>query len=162
MKTVLPLPIVLSCLCLLGLLNAGCAAIPGTKPLPPKVSLIGVRPLNLSLTKQKLAFKLKVVNPNRFDLPMESLQFAASFAGQEIAKGSSDKPVTLPARGEAELEVTVNAGIVQVLERFRSMIEGGTIELDYGVKGTVKLANWPRRIPFDVVGELEDPTTVRE
>jgi len=54
------------------------------------------------------------------------------------------------------MEVSVNAGISRVLERFRNMISEGTIELDYGVKGNIKLANWPTRIPFDVEGELNE------
>jgi len=120
------------------------------------LALISVRPLNLSLSNQKLAFKLRVKNPNSYDLPMQSLKFTARFAGQDIAEGASDKAVTLPAKGEAVMEVSVNAGINRVLERFRNMISSGTIELDYGVKGNIKLANWPTRIPFDVEGELNE------
>lgn len=138
-------------------IQPGCAAIPGSKPQSPNVSIASVRPLNLSLTRQKLGFSLRVENPNSFDLPLEALEFTARFAGQDIATGSSREKVTIPANGEAFVEVEVVAGINKMLGQFRAMIDSKTLELDYGVTGTVKLANWPRRIPFNVEGELDDP-----
>jgi LEA14-like dessication related protein len=138
-------------------MQPGCAAIPGSKPQSPNVTIASVRPLNLSLTRQKLGFSLRVENPNSFDLPLQALDFTARFAGQDIATGSSHEKVTIPANGEAIVEVEVIAGIDKMLSQFRTMIDSKTLELDYGVTGTVKLANWPRRIPFNVEGELEDP-----
>jgi len=148
---------ILTSICLWLTLNA-CAAIPGSKPESPTVRIASVRPLNLSLTEQKLGFKLRVENPNNFDLPLEALNFTASFAGEDIAEGSSDEKITIPAKGEAIVDVAVTAGINKMLNRFRSMIDSKTLQLDYGVTGTVKLANWPRRIPFNVDGELDAPT----
>ena len=133
----------------------GCASIPTSKPEAPKVTVASVRPLNLSLTRQKLAFRLRVQNPNNFDLPLQQMNFIAKFAGQEIAEGSSDERVTIPANGEAILEVSVTAKIAEMLNQFRAMIDSDTLELDYGVTGTVKLANWPARIPFNVDGVLD-------
>ena len=37
------------------------------------------------------------------------------------------------------------------------MLEERTLDLDYGVSGSVRLANWPARIPFDVDGVIENP-----
>ena len=136
---------------------AGCSTFGGVRPEAPKVSVVSVRPLNLSLSRQQLLFRLHVANPNPFPVELQSLDFTASFAGEEIAEGLSNDEVTLPARGEALMDVEVDAGFDRVLERFRRMIERRELALDYAVEGHVKLANWPRRIPFDVDGELENP-----
>lgn len=135
----------------------GCASILGVRPEPPAVTLAGVRPLSLSMTRQQLEFRLRVSNPNRFELPLEALNFTASFAGEDFASGESNEEVTIPARGEAFVNVMVDAGLAQILTRFRSMLDAGTLALDYGVSGTVKLANWPRLIPFDADGVLDNP-----
>lgn len=148
-------------LVLLSCALAGCAAMSAVRPKPPVVSVAGVRPLNLSLTKQRLRFRLLVENPNAFDLPVDSLDFVAKVGDERIARGSSDEPVVVPANGEAELSVDVTAGIDTVMDRVRSMLKDRTIDLDYRVDGTVKLANWPKRIPFDVDGTLENPLKSR-
>lgn len=143
-------------ICILTVLAApGCATILSKKPLAPVVKIAAVRPLNLSFTKQRLAFTLQVHNPNDYDLPLENLDFVASLAGDNIATGKSDQAVTLPANGEATVEVEVEARINQLLSQLQSMLSTNSINLEYGVKGHVKLANWPTRIPFDVVGEFE-------
>ena len=142
-------------------LAGGCAALPSVRPEPPKVSVAGVRPLNISLTRQRLEFRLRVENPNDYDLPLRSLDFAARLAGEEFATGRSDERVTIPANGEAEIKVDVTTGIDRLLGRMRSMLDDRTLDLDYGVTGSVKLANWPRRIPFDVTGVLENPRAPR-
>ncbi|MCB1754550.1 MAG: LEA type 2 family protein [Gammaproteobacteria bacterium] len=134
-----------------------CSSLPLTKPEAPIVSVADVRPLNLSFTEQRLAFTLRVENPNAYDLPLEGLDFIASFAGHEIATGESHQEVTIPAKGEAMLEVEVKAGVDKLISQFQSMLNAQEINLDYGVKGRVKLANWPSRIPFDVKGEIAPP-----
>lgn len=139
----------------IGLLLSGCATMLPKKPQAPIVKIAAVRPLNLSFTQQRLAFTLQVHNPNTYDLPLQSLDFVASLAGNKIATGKSDQEVTLPANGEATVEVVVEARVDKLISQFQSMLSATSINLEYGVKGHVKLANWPTRIPFDVVGEYE-------
>ena len=138
-------------------LLAGCAAMSKVKPEPPTVSVASVRPLNLSLRKQRLRFRLLVENPNGFELPLEELDFVATLGDDRVARGSSDEDVIVPANGSAEVSVDVVAGIASVLDRLRAMVRNRTIDLDYAVAGTVTLANWPRPIPFDVEGIVDDP-----
>ena len=141
----------------LALLVSGCAAFPSVRPDPPEVSVASVRPLSIGFTKQRLEFRLRVENPNDFELPLRSLDFVADLAGERIATGRSDERVTIPANGEAFVEVEVETGVGRLLERMRDMLENRTLELDYEVSGFVKLDNWPARIPFDVDGVLENP-----
>jgi len=148
-------------LCVLSLLNA-CSTVPLSKPKSPSVTVAGARPINLSLTSQTIGLTLRVANPNSFDLPMQSITFNARFAGEKFAQGNSVNRVTIPANGEALLEVEVKAGLGQLASQLKSMFDTEQVELNYDVVGVVKLANWPKAIPFNVEGELEDPRTAAE
>ncbi len=143
--------------CLLSLLVSACASIPTSKPIAPKVTVASVVPKNLSLSGTKLLFTLDVANPNSYDLPMEQLEFAASFDNQKIANGTSEKAVTIPANGQAQVEVVVVAKLSKFFGQLRSMLSSQDFSLDYQVTGFVKLANWPLKIPFNVVGEIDEP-----
>jgi len=134
-----------------------CSAIPLPKPQSPNVTVAAVRPGDFSLTSQTIGLTLKVENPNGFDLPMQSLTFNANFAGKRFAQGNSIDEVLIPANGEALLEVEVKTGLGQLATQLRSMLATPNAELNYDVTGLVKLANWPKAIPFNVEGEIEDP-----
>jgi len=136
---------------------SACASIPTSKPIAPKVRVVSVKPTNLSFNKAQLDFKLRVTNPNRFDLPLRQLNFVASFAGDQIAQGVSKDAVTIPANGEAILDVAVATKLSRLFGQIKDMLKAQEYDLAYGVKGSVKLANWPRTIPFNVEGELEQP-----
>lgn len=142
------------------LVLSACATIEKSKPVAPEVRIESVRPMNLSLSGQKLNFTLRVTNPNSFDLPVEVLEFVASFGGETVAKGVSGNAVTIPAKQDALVDVVVVAGLNTMIKRFKSVASNlGSAEginLDYGIKGTVELANWPGKIPFNVTGDLSD------
>jgi len=136
---------------------SACSSIPLSKPQSPTVKLAGIRPTNISLTSQTLELTLNIQNPNGFDLPMESLTFSARFAGESFAQGNTINKVTIPANGDALLKVKVKTGLGQLAEQFRTMIATDELDLHYDIKGFVKLANWPKTIPINVQGELDDP-----
>lgn len=149
---------VASTLLLTGILmfSASCSSIPTHKPITPQVSIANVQPLNLSLSGQKLLFTLKVKNPNAYDLPMKSLSFIASLAGEDIATGSSIGRVIIPAKGEALVDISVVAGLKNIAKQLKSITNasnGNDFNLDYAVKGVLRLSNWPAAIPFNHSGD---------
>jgi len=144
-------------LCLVFAALSACSSLPTVKPQSPSVTVASVRPVSLSLTNQVIGLSLRVANPNSFDLPMQSLTFNAHFSGQRFASGHSVDNVVIPANGEALLEVEVEAGLAKLANQIKSMLDTDNAQLNYDVSGVVKLANWPKAIPFNVEGELEDP-----
>ncbi len=144
-------------LILFGLLSAGCQSIPTSKPLPPEVEIESIRAVKMSLTRQQLAFKLKVSNPNDYDLPLQYLNFVASLDGRELASGTSSEPVNLPAQEDASIEIMVDTRINKLLGQLLLATDNHEREIAYDVKGFVKLANWPTRIPFNVDGLVDNP-----
>ena len=163
-RAVFPCQLSIIALLLLTLLTVGCSSVPTHKPIPPEISIAAVKPLNFSLSGQKIMFSLRVTNPNNYDLPLKSMSFIASFAGEDIATGSSNNKVRIPANGEAIVDVEVVAGLSTILDKLSSMADSGDLQLQYGVKGIVKLSNWPLSIPFDVKGdattEVQDKLSV--
>ena len=125
-----------------------------TKPVKPEIELVNVRPLNVSITEQKLRFTLKVINPNNFDLPVESIDFIARFNGSNIANGKSKQAVSIPANSDGELTLDVTAGLDRLVSTLKTLLEGESLNLDYELAGTVKIENWSTPIPFDLVGAM--------
>lgn len=149
----------LPCLCLLLLVAlSACSTLPTTDPLPPEVSVDRIRLGKFNLRKQEVNLRLKVENPNSFDLPLQMLSFNINVEGDELANGTSDQAVTIPASGDALLDVSVSSSrLFKFIFEYLQDLTQGKSETAYTVTGFVKLANWPRRIPFDVDGVLDAP-----
>lgn len=139
------------------ILLAGCQSIPTSKPIPPQVEIESIRAVKMSLTRQELAFKLKVSNPNNYDLPLQYLNFVASLDGRELAQGLSNERVTLPANDDAIVEILVSTRINKLLGQLLLATDNNERDIAYDVKGFVKLGNWPTRIPFNVDGLVDNP-----
>ena len=75
---------------------SACASVV-TKPAKPIIKLVGVKPLNISVTEQRLRFELKVINPNAFEMPVESVDFVARLNDTNIANGKSNHSVVIGA-----------------------------------------------------------------
>ncbi len=142
------------CLTLAALVNA-CSSVPTSKPVAPTVKVLSVKPLKIGLQKQELGFELELSNPNTFDLALQSLDFIASVDKQELAQGLSNERVTIPAQGDATLNVVVSTRISRVLGQLLLLV-GDNNPINYDVRGYVKLANWPLKIPFNVDGQLDN------
>ena len=135
-------------------LLAGCSAL-SVKPQEPTVTVSAVRPISVGFARQELELTLLIENPNAFELPVRSLAFVALLGDEPLAEGGSDTPVVVPANGEARLEVSIVLGLADTLSRLGQQLGRGQIEMNYRVTGSVKLDNWPTRLPFDVDGTLD-------
>ena len=142
---------------MLCMLLSGCTTMLTSRPLAPKVSVDSVKAEKISLTRQNLLFRLAVSNPNRFDLPLQTLNFIAAVDGMELAQGLSTERVTIPANGKAMLEVRVSTSINKLLGQLLLATNQNRNDIAYDVKGFVKLSNWPARIPFNMDGALQNP-----
>lgn len=139
------------------LLLSACSSIPTSRPMAPTVKVESVKAVKLSLSSQELAFNLTVYNPNDYDLPLQSLNFIATVDDTEVARGMSNERVTLPANDEARLQVSVSTRINKLLGRLLRSTSNEETDIPYDIKGFVKLANWPTRIPFNVDGSVDNP-----
>ena len=136
------------------LLITGCGSL---KPQQPDITLEAVRPLNFSLSGQRLAVTLNVSNPNAFNLALRNVDLTATLNGEPIATGVSDTAVTIPANGEQLVELEVTAGLDVALGLLRSALEQDQSSLAYGVNGNVRMSRWPFPIPFESDGQWANP-----
>ena len=77
--------------------------------------------------------------------------------GDSFAEGTANQPFVLPARGEAEFDMTVTTNFVSSLGRLVSRMQGGKLEdVQYQITGKLLLEKGVMRtIPFSHVGTVD-------
>lgn len=134
------------------LLLAGCATLAGISE-KPRVSLKSVEPLEVGFFEQRFLLRLRVENPNPVTIPIQGLSFSVDLNGQHFADGLSDKAVTLPALGEAVLEVKASTSLGRVLRQLRELSNDSRTALDYHITGKLHGAGLGG-VPFESRGQI--------
>ncbi|MDH3979742.1 MAG: LEA type 2 family protein, partial [Gammaproteobacteria bacterium] len=134
-------------------LLAGCASL-GAYKESPRVSLVSIEPLDMTLLEQRYALELRIMNPNSADIPVSGLYYTIEINRREFAYGVSRQAVTIPGHGEAVLEVEVVSNLLGMLRQLQTLQEDQPEALDYRLSGKISLADSPLRLPFDYSGEL--------
>lgn len=133
---------------------AGCATHVGGEP--PSVTVADLQLVEATLFEQKFALKLRVLNPNDWDIPIDGLSFTLELNGKDFARGVSNKPVVVPRFGEAVIDATAVVGIGGVLRQLNDLMENGTASARYRLHGRLH-GGGIGGIPFESSGELKLP-----
>jgi LEA14-like dessication related protein len=136
-------------------LLSACAA--QSKLEAPNLSVIGMEMLESSLFTQRLKVRVRVQNPNDVELPVKGVSARLELAGEEFATGVSAASFVVPAFGESEFDLLVDASMARtVLAMVGKSKESNPMEsLDYRLTGKVSLSSgFVRSIPFDESGSL--------
>ncbi|EME71800.1 secreted protein [Paramagnetospirillum caucaseum] len=130
------------------------ACTPSEFAEPPEVVLVSMVPVDVSLMEQRLAVTLRVRNPNNAPMSVDGLRFAIDVNGKTFAKGTSDKAVTVPRLGEAELAGTAH---VSTTDLMRQVLGTSTLSgLAYRMSGTLFLAGTGgRSVGFESDGDFD-------
>lgn len=136
------------------LVLASCAGMK-TQVKSPTVSLAGIKVVDLGFFEQRFAFKLRVQNPNDFDIPLTGLHFELEVNGRPFARGVNNKPVTVPRLGEEVIEVSGICTLAGILSQVSDMTINQK-DLKYRVKGRLATDSlgW---LNFDESGEFRMP-----
>jgi len=149
-------------LVLLAVLLSGCAG-PGAYREPPRVSLVSIQPKEMGVLEQRYGLQLRMLNPNDTALPVAGMQYSLQINDREFAYGVSRQPVSIPAYGEAVLDVDVVSNLLSVLQQLQEANTGKQDSLRYRLSGSLSLENRLGKLPFDYHGELDylpaDPAT---
>jgi LEA14-like dessication related protein len=132
---------------------AGCAAVTMKSP---EVSLSGVTIDEFGLLEQRLGIKLRVMNPNDADLPIDGVTFDVDVNGQSFAKGVSNKPVTVPRFGEAVLNLSAVSTLGSLLRQLADLAKSGHETVEYRVYGRF-YGGGLNGVPFDSKREIKIP-----
>lgn len=142
-------------LALLLSLLAACAGLPDSVEAP-RVTVANVVPSEIGLLEQRFRLTLRIQNPNNVSLPLEGVSFEVELNGKPFATGVSNRSLTIPALGEASMEVDAVSNITGILQQFAEMQRGGSSALRYRVKGKAHLSGHGA-LPFDHGGEVALP-----
>jgi LEA14-like dessication related protein len=119
----------------------------------PTLSVVSVQMLKGDLWHQELKLRMRVQNPNDRVLPVEGLIYELDVDGQELAHGMAGDSFVVPARGDAEFDMSVSANMASML--FKVLSQGNN-RVDYRLKGKIALsAGLFRSIPFDEQGSFK-------
>lgn len=135
------------------LLLAGCAAMQ-PRLEAPHVTLTDLRLLDATLFEQRYGLTIRIQNPNSTALPITGMNYRLDINDIEVGRGVSDQRVTVPAYGEALVEIRLTSNLARILDKIRSLESGPGRNLRYHLSGGVALANRMLKLPFDYKGEF--------
>lgn len=138
----------------LGLSACSGAALPDAEI--PEVSLAGMSFADAGLFEQGFTLRLRLKNPNDFDIPVEALNFALDVNGAAFAEGLTNENFTLPASAEIVVPIDVSIATQDLIERVTSIGTGRRLE--YQLTGFADIDSWfSGPVPFDRTGKLALP-----
>lgn len=143
---------------LVGMLAPACAKAP--PPLQkPEVTLAGVLPLALAVFEQRYEIRLRIFNPNRFDVVVAGVQYEIELNDQVFARGLSDRVVTVQRQGTQVISVEAISTLADIMRQLQAAeAKAGEPEVfRYRVSGTLDLRDYTSPIAFDHRGEIRLP-----
>jgi LEA14-like dessication related protein len=136
---------------LLALVLAACSGLP-VNAVAPKLSVADVRLRHFDLVEQRFDVRLKVENPNAFELTIEALEFELDVNGQPFAKGVSQAVTHVPASAATIVRIdafTRSDDLMRQIEMLPGVLKDG---VPYRIRGRVKTDKSSRWLPFDHAG----------
>ena len=128
---------------------SGCAALLKS----PEISLAGVELAGLGAAGPRLMLKLNVRNPNAVALVVRTLDVSLELSGRAVARGALVRPVSIPASGEAVLDLQVLDSPSSVWRQVREAHQATGDKLAYRLFGRGELDK-VGVVPFDRSGEV--------
>jgi LEA14-like dessication related protein len=115
---------------------SACAIVP-PRPDPPLVTLEAVRVIRVAESKADISLRLRLGNPNDFEVKIESITFDVTLDGRTAANGRSARIDTLPARGEASVDIAGRVEIGAIATALMAL--GSQLPVDYAIRGSATL-----------------------
>ena len=138
---------VLSLCALIYALLAGCTGMPGSLE-KPDVNVTSIKIGANEGLEQRFIVGLRITNPNRVALPIHGMSYNLALDGINLAKGVTNKIDTIPAYGEAKIDVEVGISLlsgVRLIQRLMSQ-QGQELGYTLDAKLDVGSAFMPRMV----------------
>ena len=137
---------------LLSFVVAACSGLP-LNAVPPKLSVAGVDINSLGLFEQHFDVRLRVTNPNDFDLTIEALEFELEVNGEPFAKSVSRTGMLIPAASSTVVQIDAVTQSKDLIRQFKTLPPESLKEgVPYRIKGRVKTDRSSRWLPFEHAG----------
>ena len=113
-----------------------------------------------NLFEQRFLVKLRLSNPNGFDLPLNGLRYRLDIGDQPLMEGNTVAAALLPANGSAIVELDARTQLMDVIRQIRHLTTDNG-KLRYRIVGEASVSGAADlRLPFDRQGEF-DPEILR-
>jgi LEA14-like dessication related protein len=96
----------------------------GLGPTKPKVQVVDVAVTKASLVALELTVRLRVDNPNGFDLDFSKLRYRMVAGELEIAKGTYDKKIKVPEHGRVDVDLPLTVDTNNALKLIKDVVQG--------------------------------------
>jgi LEA14-like dessication related protein len=134
------------------LLN-GCAALQSAIETP-HVTLNNLQAVDMTLLEQRYALTLRVQNPNPVPLPITGMNFQLDVNDTELGRGVTNEAVTVPAYGEALVEVKLVSNLMRIFNQIRGLESSKGQSLRYRLSGGLSISSRMGKLPFEYIGEF--------
>jgi LEA14-like dessication related protein len=135
---------------LTALAATGCSSL-NPRFEPPTVTLESLRILRIIDARADLLIGLRVFNPNPFVLPVSRVEIDVLIDGRQAASSRSSQITTLPAQGDAPMELSGRVDVAAVATAMMTM--ASQVPIDYTVSGMIWLSDGTR-VPFSRKGRV--------
>lgn len=132
---------------------SGCAALQSAIE-SPQVTLNNLQVLDMTLLEQRYAVTLRVQNPNPVPLPITGMNFQLDINDSELGRGVSNRAVTVPAYGEALVEINLTSNLMRIFSQIRGLESSKAQSLRYRLSGGLSISDRMGKLPFDYRGEF--------
>jgi len=136
------------------LVLASCASL-GPYRDPPRVSLVNVIPMEMTLFEQRYRLTLRIQNPNDVALPVDGMDYTVEINDQKFADGVSSQQFRVPAYGEQVIDVVVTSTLLNVLQQVRDQQAGPHEKLSWKLSGGLSVPDHLGKLPFEYAGSLD-------
>jgi LEA14-like dessication related protein len=104
---------------------------------------------------QSLAVRFNVQNPNDRPLPVRALHADVTVAGEAVASGDSDTPFVVPAKGDANFDMTIQTNLALIILKLSNKMDQHADGLNYELTGTASVdLPFVKTLPFHQSGVL--------
>jgi len=133
------------------MLAIGCTSLSHLQA--PKLQVVGVNYVGGDGHHQQLMLNVHVTNPNNRSIAVRSINYELALAGTHVAQGESGEPFSVPALGESDFKLGVDADLNSLLRVIGAHYNDPAV--DYEVSGTLHLAEGVlREFPFKSHGQV--------
>jgi LEA14-like dessication related protein len=139
--------------CVFALFLTACSALRPDLQVP-RLTLVSVAMTSADIFNQQFLVRVNVENPNDRELPVKGIDYKLFLEGDSFAEGVSNKPFTVPAKGDIDFDMTIRTNFVSGAARLMSRLNGRD-QVQYVVEGKVLTdISMLKKIPFQETGTV--------
>lgn len=133
------------------LFTISCASLVDKVVAKPNVELDHVALRDTDLKGTTAVFVVKVQNPNGIDLKVDDIAYKVFLAGQEFARARTGQAVSIPANGNALVEIPLPVEFSRLAGGLQALMLSKPV--DYRIEGDARLSLFS--VPFSKEGKFQ-------